>query len=303
MDNYSPLRYPGGKHALYPIVLNAIKLNKGNNKKIKQVYVEPFAGGAGVACKLLINNEIDLVIINDADKAVYSFWRTVMESPKWFIQKIQETPVNIDEWKKQRRVFLEGKYFSKELGFAMFYLNRTNRSGIINAGPIGGYSQEGTYKIDCRFNKAMLISKIETLAKYRHKVKVYNQDVFGFLERYLPRETDTQKVFIYFDPPYFEKGQRLYLNHFSKLDHMNLRNAVVELNCKWIMTYDDRPEINDLYSNFIRSHFAINYSLSNKSKGRELMICKDKSCIPTVDALSKLTHAVVFDEVAGGVVL
>ena len=177
----------------------------------------------------------------------------------------------------------------------MFYLNRTNRSGILSAGPIGGYEQNGDYKIDCRFNKDTLIEKIKTISKHRNKIKVYNQDISVFIKKYLPAENVAGDVFIYLDPPYYEKGQRLYLNHFSTSDHERLRADIAKIDCEWIMTYDDKVEIERLYSDFEKCHFSINYSLSNKPKGGELMIFKDRSCVPPFDTIKTLSKAVCFN--------
>lgn len=178
MGNYSPLRYPGGKSALYPAISGIIKSNKMDHC----IYVEPFAGGANIAWSLLIDGVVDFIIINDADRAVYSFWRAITESTHWFIEKVESVPVTVEEWHKQRAILQGAKRYSKELGFAMFFLNRTNRSGILDAGPIGGYDQSGTYKIDCRFNKEVLIKKISKIAECKNSVRIYNQDISAFLE-------------------------------------------------------------------------------------------------------------------------
>lgn len=290
MSNYSPLRYPGGKSALYPVISSVIKSNRMKHC----IYVEPFAGGAGIAWSLLIDGVVDRVIINDADKAVYSFWRAIMESTQWFVEKIRTTPITVDEWRKQRDILRNSKKYSKELGFAMFFLNRTNRSGILDAGPIGGYDQAGAYKIDCRFNRDELIRKILKIAEYRNKTKIYNQDISTFLKRFLPEGNENNEIFIYFDPPYYEKGQRLYMNFFSSKDHERLRDSVALINCRWIMTYDDKSEIEELYESYQKCRFSINYSLSNKKKGGELMIYKDTSCVPSSEVISKLSRAVSF---------
>lgn len=293
MSNYSPLRYPGGKSALYPVISSVIK----NNKMKHCVYIEPFAGGASIAWSLLIDGVVERVIINDADKAIYSFWRTVMESTQWFVDRIRVTPVTVDEWRIQRDIIRNARKYSKELGFATFFLNRTNRSGILDAGPIGGYNQNGEYKIDCRFNKGALIEKILKIAGHRDKVKVYNQDISIFLRRFLPSEKRTGDVFIYFDPPYYEKGQRLYMNFFTSKDHERLRDAVALLNFKWIMTYDDTIEIDKLYKGYCKHRFSINYSLSSKKKGSELIIFKDTSCMPPSYVIEKLSRTVSFDKI------
>lgn len=293
MSNYSPLRYPGGKSALYPVISSVIKSHRMKHC----IYVEPFAGGAGIAWSLLIDGVVDRVIINDADKAVYSFWRAIMESTQWFVEKIRTTPITVNEWRKQRDILRNSKKYSKELGFAMFFLNRTNRSGILDAGPIGGYDQAGEYKIDCRFNRDELIRKILKIAEYRSKTKIYNQDISTFLKRFLPQGNENNEIFVYFDPPYYEKGQRLYMNFFSSKDHERLRDSVALLDCRWIMTYDDKPEIEELYESYQKSHFSINYSLSNKKKGGELMIYKDTSCVPSSEVISELSRAVSFGNI------
>ena len=209
MENYSPLRYPGGKSALYPTISSIIKSNNLDHC----TYVEPFAGGANIAWSLLIDGVVDYIIINDADIAVYSFWRAIIESTPWFIDKVKNVPVTVEEWHKQRAILRGAKKYSKELGFATFFLNRTNRSGILEAGPIGGYDQSGTYKIDCRFNKEALIKKISKIAEYKKRAKIYNQDISTFLRSFLPRWKNNGEMFIYFDPPYYEKGRRLYMNY------------------------------------------------------------------------------------------
>ena len=290
MNNPSPLRYPGGKTAIYPIIAYAIQSNNLHDC----TYVEPFAGGAGVSLKLLFDNVVNEVVINDADKAIYSFWRAIIESPGWFIDKIENTPITVQEWRVQRTIWEQATKYSKELGFAAFFLNRTNRSGILSAGPIGGYNQTGNYKIGCRFNKNSLIEKIYNISRFRNRIKVYNQDITILLEKYLPLISKGHDTFIYLDPPYYEKGQRLYLNHFSNEDHTRLKESVSKISCKWIMTYDDQPEIEQLYSDYQVHRFSINYSLSNKAKGGELMIFKDFSCIPSETVIDSLSKSVLF---------
>lgn len=291
MENYSPLRYPGGKSTLYPIIENAIKVNQLTSC----TYVEPFAGGAGLALGLIINEIVDCIIINDADRAIYSFWKSVTEHSHWFTEKIASIPITIDEWRRQKEILHNSTRYTKELGFATFFLNRTCRSGILTAGPIGGYSQEGAYKLDCRFNRESLIKKINNISKHRKNIHVYNQDISTFLKKYLPLVNGN--VFVYFDPPYYDKGQRLYLNYFSNSDHERLKGEISKVGCQWIMTYDDNPKIESLYSGFEVCHFSINYSLSAKKKGGELMIFKDARSKPSIDVVSNLSHAVLFRDI------
>ena len=197
MPNPSPLRYPGGKNRLAGFIRLVIQnLNMPNC-----TYVEPFAGGAGVALSLLLDNTVDRIVINDYDKAIYSFWRAVKQEPASLIDLIQSTPITIDEWYRQKEIYSTSTSYSLNLAFATLFLNRTNRSGILNAGPIGGYAQDGEWKLDVRFDKEALIAKIELIARERERISVYNKDIISLLRNYAPRLGDN--LFFYFDPPYY----------------------------------------------------------------------------------------------------
>ena len=242
MPNPSPLRYPGGKNRLAGFISLVIQnLNLPNC-----TYVEPFAGGAGVALSLLLDGTVNNIVINDYDKAIYSFWRAVKQEPAALIKRIEDTPVTIEEWHRQRHIYVTETSYSLDLAFATLFLNRTNRSGILNAGPIGGYSQSGDWKIDVRFDKNALISKISAIADHRQNITVYNKDIISLLRNYAPGFGNN--VFFYFDPPYYNKGQKLYKNFFNHQDHQRIRDVIVqEITAPWITTYDDVEEIANLY--------------------------------------------------------
>lgn len=159
-NNYSPLRYPGGKTRLINLVKDVINLNELNGG----VYIEPYAGGASLALSLIIDGCMDRVVINDYDRSIYAFWECALHQTESLIEKIIDTPVTIEEWKRQRDIQKNKATASVlDLGFSTFFLNRTNRSGILKAGVIGGLEQAGAYKIDARFNKDVLIKKYRVL--------------------------------------------------------------------------------------------------------------------------------------------
>ena len=202
---YSPLRYPGGKGKLAPFM--KVLIEKTGHKG--GTYIEPFAGGAGIALDLLENDIVSQIVINDLDKGIYSFWRAILSETDRFVEAVHEVPLSVEEWKKQREILLraDNKY-SFELGFSTFYLNRTNRSGIINGGMIGGLEQNGVWKLDARFNKDNLINRILKIAKKKECIHLYNKDVASLIKNYLPKYE--KEAFVYFDPPYFKKGKQLY---------------------------------------------------------------------------------------------
>lgn len=281
--NYSPLRYPGGKSKIAPLI--RLIIEKTGSSDI--TYIEPFAGGAGVALSLLIEGVVDQVVINDYDKAIYSFWRALKESPQELIDLIEHTPLTIDEWKHQKDIYsTQNKRYSVELGFAAFYLNRTNRSGILSAGPIGGYNQTGNYGMDARFNRDALIGRIQEIAKYKSQIVVYNKEIRSFISGVIPKYQ--ANAFVYFDPPYFENGQRLYKNFFSPTDHTDIALSIINgVNCPWVITYDDVPELRGIYSNYVQRRYNLNYSAANKGKGSEIIIFKDSYLLPPSDEVRK----------------
>ena len=266
--NYSPLRYPGGKSKLVPYVREVIRLNGLEGG----AYVEPFAGGAGIAWDLLLNGLVDEVHINDLNDSIYSFWFSVLNLSDDLCQMIDEVSVTVEKWHEQREIYKSNSASILEKGFSLFFLNRTNRSGIINAGVIGGLKQKGNYKVDCRFNKTDLISRIKNISKYKDSIHLTNLDAAQFLDEELPMVD--RKCLVNIDPPYYVNGKKLYQNYFNHEDHYRLFCSVKNIKQQWIVTYDDTPEINDIYSEYRPKPFGLNYSANVKRRGSELMIHK-----------------------------
>lgn len=247
-------------------------------------YIEPFAGGAGIAIELLLTNKVGHVVINDYDKALASFWHAVKNDNNRLIEKIYETPVTMDEWYRQRDILNNSKTMSFELGFATFFLNRTNRSGILKGGPIGGYEQDSDWKLDVRFNKEKLVKRLLAIGERKSDITVYNKDANSLMKNYIPRYG--RNALVYFDPPYYEKGNELYLNFFSYKDHKRIEETIREhVNCNWIITYDDVEEIHRIYDGYEIKTFDLNYSAAKKRLASELMIFPDEKLCPTNEEL------------------
>lgn len=266
--HYSPLRYPGGKTSLFPFFDKVIKENGLRNV----TYIEPFAGGAGAALALLFLEKVENIVINDLDKAIYSFWKSAIFDSARFIKKIHSTPVTITEWKKQRKIYNNPKAGQFNRGFATFFLNRTNMSGILDGGPIGGIDQKGKWKIDARFNKEGLAERIRQLALYKNRIEVCNKDGIELIGEYLNKKN----TFIYLDPPYFDKGATLYLNHYKKDNHEALAKQLNKNpDAFWLLTYDNKVEIKSLYPDRRFFNFSLNYNAYESRKGKEIMILSD----------------------------
>ncbi|ELC8428492.1 DNA adenine methylase [Clostridium perfringens] len=269
MKSYTPLRYPGGKAKLYLFMKELIEKNFDS----KPVYVEPFAGGCGLALKLLQNNIVEKIIINDNDNAIYCFWHSILNNNSKFIQMIENAKFSIDEWNYQKSIYMNQDAHSKlEIGFATFYLNRCNRSGIILAGPIGGQNQDGAYKMDCRFNKDKLINIVKDIYKLKKSIKLHHTDAIKFI-KYI--DNKYSNLFIYLDPPYVKKGRDLYKNHFNEKDHIRLANGVRKLKNQWFITYDNSELIREIYKELNQEKFVLRYTVAGEKKGEEIAIYKD----------------------------
>lgn len=269
---HTPLRYPGGKTRLAGFLRKVIELDGSPAR----TYVEPYAGGGGAALSLLHDQVVDRVVINDLDPCMWAFWTSVVNNNTQFLKIFDETPVTLAEWHRQREVYRRRDHTDLSvlrLGFATFFLNRTNRSGIMNAGVIGGQKQVGTYKIDARFNREELRRKIKWIGTVRSKIQVENRDGVALLAETL----ENSMSFAYIDPPYFEKGSFLYMNSFEENDHALLATLLRDSReARWVLTYDDVPAIRKLYRGFYQGIFRLPYSAHTASNADERMVLSDR---------------------------
>jgi DNA adenine methylase len=275
---YSPLRYPGGKGKIARFVRSIVRSNGLTDGR----YVEPYAGGAAVAWELLITGVVRRVSINDISRPVYAFWNSVLTQTDELCMLIEERPLTVKEWDNWKDIFRRQDSADElELGFAFFYLNRTNRSGILNGGVIGGRDQTGAWKIDARYNKADLIRRIRKIASLRARIELTQLDAVQLLRE---KSKDwNSKTLIYMDPPYFEKGRFLYHDAYDADDHATVARAVNELDgLNWVVSYDDVRPIHDLYETSPWLQYTLNYSARNQVRGREAMFFSKNLVVPDV---------------------
>lgn len=268
----SILRYPGGKTQLYQFVKHTIE----NNALTETIYCEPFCGGAGTAMSLLLSGDVSSIILNDFDIAIYSVWYAILNETERFVDRTKEIAISMDEWHRQQKVYTDAQTNSLQeydfnLAFATFFLNRTNRAGILTGGPIGGYEQKSNYTLDCRFNKNVLISKIQNIAKMKDSIRLYHLDAKDLIHQVLLHE-DQKRLFVYFDPPYYKEGKHLYKSFFDDTAHVQLATAIQEMNqFKWIATYDNNNRIRQIYEGYTIQEYKIQYSANKTRTETELL--------------------------------
>jgi DNA adenine methylase len=290
MKTASPLRYPGGKACLAGLLSDVIDLNGLRGC----AYYEPYAGGAGAALGLLKQAVVSEVFINDFDFRVNAFWHSALNQSYQFVDRILKVPLTINEWKRQREICGNPrKYRRFDVGFAAFYMNRCNRSGVLTgAGPIGGLSQNGKWTLGVRFNREPLAERILALSKLKQVIHISQMDALQFLKSNLPRGKARKEVFVYLDPPYVQKGQRLYLNAYNEKDHGHLASYIQSQGgLNWLMSYDDSDLVRNFYSKLQVALLPINYSLQEKRAANELVIAPTTLALPRACRLNGKEHS------------
>ena len=288
MGRYNtPLRYPGGKQKLTPFVREVIL----SNDLLGGHYVEPYAGGAGVAIELLLSDAVSHIHLNDTCKGVYAFWRSVLRNSDELCGLISRSSMTVEEWKRQREVFRHpAEHDQLALGFATFFLNRCNRSGILSGGVIGGLDQTGPWKMDARFTRNELIRRVEAIALRARDITVRNIDAEDYIREYIPHLP--VNTLVYFDPPYFRKADRLYHNHYDEADHADIAKTIqAEVRLPWMVSYDSGPEIAAFYRKRRQFTYDLQYNAAAAYKGKELIIVSDDLELPSKPGVASIETA------------
>jgi DNA adenine methylase len=268
----SPLRYPGGKGKLAQFLAAFILENELHGCDL----VEPFCGGAGGTLPLLEAGIVNSLVINDINIGLAALWRSILENTDELIYLIESCKVDMSNWLYYKEIYNKPEDFSNlELGFATFFLNRTNRSGMFHAGPIGGKSQNGNYLLDCRFNKVNLIKRIANIANLGDRITFRSDDANDVIN------SSEKNSFIYIDPPYVKEGRNIYSRYsFNNEEHKRLAKTIKSKSKYWLLSYDDVPMIHELYSGTGINVIELSYVMNKAKVGRELLIASSLLSMP-----------------------
>jgi DNA adenine methylase len=264
------------------------------DNNIHSHYVEPYAGGSSVALFLLIEGYVSNITINDKDRSIYAFWYSVKNNSTELCNLIDRTELTIENWLKQKEIQKEKETCDLlTLGFSTIFLNRTNRSGIIKGGVIGGIKQEGDYKIDCRFNKEEIKQRIKLIAKYGESIEVYNDDAIDLIDK-IQEQAEVAGTIFYFDPPYYLKADQLYMNHYMDEHHKGVSDKIKAIeNIHWIVSYDDNINIEKLYLDLPTKKYSFNHSAGKSKSGKEIMFFSNRLKQPEVENYNPINFKVI----------
>lgn len=266
--HYTPLRYPGGKGKLAAYIKELIK----ENQLLDGEYVEAYAGGAAIGLELLFHGYVSRIHINDLSKPVHAFWYSVLNHTDDLCKLVRDTPLTLKAWDRQKKIFGNQNDFDDlTLGFATFFLNRANRSGILNGGIIGGRDQTGPWKMDARFNRSELVYRIESIARIKRRINLTRMDALNFLKAGVSNWP--AKTLIYLDPPYYVKGRDLYYDFYQHDDHEAVSKFVIRklVRQQWIVSYDNAPAIRAMYKGCQRLTYSLGYSAREARQGSEVI--------------------------------
>lgn len=272
----SPLRYPGGKGSLGGFLGTLIE-----HQRIRcTTYVEPFAGGAGAALRLVYDEFVESIVLNDLDPGVAAFWRAVLAHTTEFVERVLSCEVTVEEWYRCNHIYTNRIGDDMELGFATFFLNRTNRSGILTARPIGGLEQTGKWKIDARFNRRDLANRIKIVGRYRNRIMICQQDGVDVIQDWL---TSERTSFCYVDPPYLNNSADLYLDTLAWDDHVRLADLLRSTSRLWMVTYDCDCRVHDvLYPDLPYATFGIAHTAARQHVGQEYAVFAPALSLPNL---------------------
>ncbi|BAR04668.1 hypothetical phage protein [Parascardovia denticolens DSM 10105 = JCM 12538] len=294
----TPLRYPGGKGKVTRFVGHLLEINH-----VDGTYIEPFAGGAGVAINLLLAGYVRRIIINDLDPGVSAFWRTLTQEKNKLVREIKEVPfdshTSLDEftasdreqyWERIHNRYLYDRNRSQaDIAFDFFMLNRMNVSGILKGGPIGGHSQNGAYNIGARFSKEALIRRIELIANRSNAITVLNDEGSHFCDKLFDGRipgAHCDNTFMFVDPPYYKQGQNLYNAYATDRMHKLIAEKLQDKGAewKWIVTYDDAQYIRNIYDDRLnRFEYDITYSANKRGRFKELLFASPSTNVESYD--------------------
>jgi DNA adenine methylase len=261
----SPLRYPGGKSKALNQILPFMPAKIGE-------YREPFVGGGSVflAVKQLLGDRVQHYWINDLNFDLFCFWSFAKTKTELLANEVAQIKQKYENGRELFRDLTRSDLplspFDRAVRF--FVLNRITFSGTVDS---GGYSQQA---FERRFTDSS-IDRLRKLAPYLVSVHITNHNYEDLLFQ------AGDDVFIFLDPPYLSTTKsKLYGlkgDLHRRFDHERFARNLSRCPHRWLITYDDSPQVRELFSFAKITEWQLQYGMNNykqngAAQGQELLI-------------------------------
>ncbi len=237
----SPFRYPGGKTWLVPEIRNWLR----SARRMPDVFVEPFAGGAMAGLTAAAEELAYSVVLSELDEDVASVWATIFDGTEreisWLCNRILEFEVSLEN---VQAVLTEEPSTLRAKAFRTLIKNRMQRGGIMAAGAGLVKTGEAGRGLNSRWYPETLSKRIGLLRTLRDRVSFQRCDAFQTIQQFIANPN----AFFFIDPPYTaggkKAGKRLYTH--SEVDHEALFSLMAISRGSVMMTYDDTKEVRQM---------------------------------------------------------
>ncbi len=261
----SPLRYPGGKSRAIAQILLLLP-------ECIAEFREPFVGGGSVflAAKQQLPASPRLFWINDLNRDLICFWQAARDQNAALVETVSSLRSRFATGRELYAFLLDEQNSATDFDRAVrfFVMNRITFSGVMDS---GGYSQQAYER---RFTDSA-IARLAGLSDILAGVQMTQSDYVDLLQK------PGKDVFIFLDPPYLSATRsKLYGvkgNLHTAFDHARFAAAMQRCPHPWLITYDDSPEVRQLFSFATIVEWELQYGMNNykqaiAAKGKELFI-------------------------------
>ena len=142
---------------------------------------------------------------------------------------------------------------------------------------------------DCSYERFSRLTPTAMISFDQMKVMRQNVSKLPYVKKNIDyNDAAYPDTLLYLDPPYYKKGQGLYMNYYNDSDHTQICDVISKVNAlHWVVSYDNSAFIKDLYKDFRSQEFELNYSANNNGKGTEVMFFSD-NCRLTEEMFNKI---------------
>lgn len=195
-------------------------------------YVEVFGGGGWILFTKALGNDIE--VFNDANSNISNLFYCVREHSGELIDRLRYVLNSREDFDRIKHIVSEKAEIGDIKRAAEFYqLIRYSYASSCDSFGGKSHSMWSNFPI------------IEQASRRLQKVVIENKDFEKLIIAH-----DSEASFFYCDPPYYYTESYYSNVGFSREDHERLKKVLEKITGKFLLSYNDCPEIRELYSGF-----------------------------------------------------